>query len=73
MMTRDEHMDWCKSRALEYLNHGDIKSAVGSMLSDMNKHPQTWLEPGSILNLLGMQAIMSNDAVAAWRFIEGFN
>lgn len=33
-MTRQEHMDWCKARALEYINEGDINNGLISMMSD---------------------------------------
>lgn len=72
-MTRVEHLEWCKARALKYLNHGDIPNAVTSMMSDMQKHPETKLSPASPLNMLGMMAIRDHDAPAARRFIEGFN
>lgn len=72
-MTRQEHLDWCKKRALEYLDAGDIPNAVTSMLSDMQKHPDTKLGAASPLNILGMMAIRDNDHAGARRFIEGFN
>jgi hypothetical protein len=43
--TRQEHLDWCKARALEYVECAtDCKSlqlAMTSMASDLNKHPDT--------------------------------
>jgi hypothetical protein len=38
-MEWDEHLEWCKRRALEYLDSGDTKNAFTSMLSDVRKHP----------------------------------
>lgn len=72
-MTRGEHLAWCKERALEYLDAGDITNAVTSMLSDLDKHPETRMKPGSVLVALGMQAMINQDAAAARRFIVGFN
>ena len=72
-MTRNEHLEWCKHRALEYLDKGDIQNGITSMLSDMNKHEETKLGAGNILAMLGMQAIMNNDMAAARRFVVGFN
>lgn len=69
-MTRDEHVEWCKKRALEYLDRGDIKNAVTSMMSDMDKHPECRVNQA--LSMLGMMAIMQNDHAGARRFIEGF-
>lgn len=40
-MTGDEHMDWCKRRALEYLDAGDSRQAFTSMMSDLQKHEET--------------------------------
>lgn len=71
-MTRQEHLDWCKKRAHEYLARGDIQNAVTSMLSDMNKHPETALQAPT-LAMLGMMAIQSGDQREARRFIDGFN
>jgi hypothetical protein len=39
-MTRDEHLEWCKRRALEYLDVGDTRQGFTSMLSDLHKHPE---------------------------------
>jgi hypothetical protein len=70
MMTYDEHLVWCKRRALEYLNEGDVRNAVTSMLSDLNKHKDT--PPLSELALVGMLYAINNDAEGVRRFIEGF-
>lgn len=72
-MTREEHMNWCKGRALQYANAGDINNAWGSMVSDLNKHPET--EGHAAINL-GMMMLMgghlsSRDEMV--KFIEGFN
>jgi hypothetical protein len=72
-MTRGEHLVWCKTRALEYLDAGDVTNAMASMLSDLDKHPETKFQPGSILVMLGLQAAINNDDAAARRFIVGFN
>lgn len=42
-MTREEHVKWCKDRAMDYVKHGDLLNAVTSMMSDMDKHPDTKL------------------------------
>ncbi len=41
METRHEHLEWCKQRALEYVDAGDLAGALGSFNSDMAKHPET--------------------------------
>lgn len=71
--TREDHLNWCKSRALEILDSGDIPGAWASFASDMGKHPQT--EDHSAL-MLGHMLLLSghnNSAPEMRRFIEGFN
>jgi hypothetical protein len=46
MITREEHIEWCKKRALEYLDAGDLSQAFTSMLSDVHKHPECKNHPG---------------------------
>jgi hypothetical protein len=40
-MTRAEHLQWCKDRALEYVDAGDLNGAIASMTSDLRKHKET--------------------------------
>lgn len=70
-MDRAEHLAWCKSRALEYLDEGDLANAVASMGSDLRKHPET--NCPDVLMTLGMMLIVQNDAAGVRRWIEGFN
>jgi hypothetical protein len=69
--TREEHLAWCKERALEYLDHGDVVNAISSMLSDLNKHDETKLNP--TVGVLGLMYACDNDKDGARRFIMGFN
>jgi|KBSSwiStaDraftv2_1062776.scaffolds.fasta_scaffold3762080_1 hypothetical protein len=71
-LTRDEHIAWCKKRALEYLDEGDIKNGVTSMLSDLSKHPETRELSEAGYAQIGMHMIMIGDMAAARRFVEGF-
>lgn len=71
-MTRQEHIEWCKRRALEYLDEGAVQNAVTSMLSDIGKHPETIDKTGALV-ALAMVALQSGDVGEARRFIEGFN
>lgn len=41
IITRAEHLQWCKQRALEYVDRGDLPTAYASMVSDLGKHPET--------------------------------
>ena len=38
---RQTHLDWCKKRALEFVDQGDLKNAFMSFCSDIRKHPDT--------------------------------
>jgi hypothetical protein len=52
-VTRAEHMQWCKKRALEYLPT-DPQGAFSSMASDLGKHPET----ASMQNFVAMSMLM---------------
>jgi len=39
--SRSEHLAWCKQRALEYVDAGDVPQALASLMSDLRKHPGT--------------------------------
>ncbi len=69
--TRADHLAWCKRRALEYLDAGDVQNAIASMMSDMNKHSECGVNV--YLAMLGMMHARDHDATAARRWIEGFN
>ncbi len=71
-MTRQEHLQWCKDRALEYLVQGDVVNAIASMCTDLSKHEET-RGIGEKLGALGMMYAMNHDSAGARRFIEGFN
>ena len=71
-MTRAEHMEWCKQRALAYVDHGDLTNAYASMTSDLSKHPETQ-DHAAIP--LGMQLMMMGELGTPEKmrkFIEGF-
>lgn len=70
MRTREEHLVWCKERALEYLNRGDLQNAVTSMGSDLQKHPALECPP-HLLMLGGIRA-MNFDTEGVRKWIEGF-
>ncbi len=72
-MTRDEHLAWCKQRALEYVDRGDTTNAYASMGSDLNKHPETANHPAI---QLGMTLLMTGHLSRPHemrKFINGFN
>lgn len=75
-MTRAEHLQWCKDRAMEYVTHGDLVNAVTSMASDLTKHPETkdsTTGAMGMLFLLATQQAMAGDAAGVKRYIQGFN
>lgn len=72
-MTRAEHLQWCKDRALKYLDIGDTMNAFSSMMSDLRKHPDTenhfGIEMGMMLMMHGNMKSISD----VKKFIVGFN
>jgi hypothetical protein len=69
--TRAEHMAWCKRRALEYVNVGDGRNAITSMMSDLGKHPET--AKFQEISLILMMGVDYRNMDSVRRFIEGFN
>lgn len=72
--TREEHMQWCKDRAMEYVRTGDLVNAVASMMSDLEKHPET-KSTGGALAMLGLMAAtqaQQGDRDCVERYIQGF-
>ncbi len=75
MTTREEHMQWCKDRAMDYVHRGDLVNAVASMMSDLDKRPET-KSTGDALAALGLMAAMQatqGDRDGVERYILGFN
>lgn len=71
---RAEHLAWCKQRALEYVDQGDLTSALASFGSDMGKHEgTTGPAVATLIATEGMRCVITGDAHAMRRFIEGFN
>jgi hypothetical protein len=72
-MNRQEHLEWCKRRALEYVDRGELTDAFASMASDLNKHPETEKHPGIVvgMGLLMTKQLDTEDKMR--KFIEGFN
>jgi len=72
-MNRQEHLQWCKKRALDILNNNDLTGAFASFVSDMSKHSETKNHSG--LELGGMLLVSGNLNTQSKmkNFIEGFN
>lgn len=72
-MNRTEHMDWCKKRALEYVDAGDNSQAFASMMSDLTKHDETANHPAIMMGMQMNMGGMLNTESEMRNFIEGFN
>ena len=73
MTSRAEHLQWCKDRALEYVEMGDLKQAFASMGSDLRKHPETSRHPGIELGMGLLWTNQLNTKEKMKKFIQGFN
>lgn len=71
-MTRDEHLAWCKERALAYLP-ASPQEAVTSMLSDMSKHPELEAAARGPLAEIGLMMLMGSNLGDIRSYITGFN
>lgn len=71
MSTRAEHLAWCKQRALEYVDAGDLQNAYASMASDLGKHPETAGHPGIELGMMQLVTGHLRTASDMRDFIEG--
>lgn len=72
-MTRQEHLEWCKQRALEYVDIGDMGQAWASMASDMKKHTETQNHAGIELGTMMVLAGHLSSPHEMRKFILGFN
>ena len=72
-MTRAEHLEWCKKRALAYCDRGNTISALASMFADLAKHPETAGHPGVDIGLRLMMIGALKNPAEVRHFIEGFN
>jgi len=72
-MTRRQHMDWAKTRALEYVEKGDLQGAFQSMASDLQKHEETRGHAGIHLGMMLLMQGHLDNSLKMREFIEGFN
>jgi len=72
-MTRSEHLEWCKKRALEYCDMGDVGQAWASMASDLKKHPETANHAGIELGSMMVLSGYPSSPAEMRKFILGFN
>ena len=71
-MTRDEHLEGCKRRALEYLDAGDLRHAVASLASELKTHPDTDNPALNGLAMIGTMYVTDGDKAAVRHWIERF-
>ena len=79
-MTREEHLKWCKERAIQEYDFyakndpaSAVRNGITSMMSDIGKHPET--SSDSLVALCTMQ-LMSRPRMSRQEFvsfINGFN
>ena len=80
-MTRDEHIKWCKDRAIKeydyYVKEGSpgvaLQNGMASMMSDLNKHRET---KSDILQSFCMMQLINKPNMSRQEFvnfINGFN
>lgn len=72
-MTRTEHMQWAKKRALQYVEIGSLQEAYSSIASDLQKHKETANHIGIQLGMMQMISGMLDTKAAMRDFINGFN
>ena len=69
-VTREQHVERSKERALALLGFGRLREGVASMMMDMRKHPNCEVPPE--LHVIGILAAGAGDAALARAYIEGF-
>lgn len=73
MKTRAEHLQWCKDRAIEYVQQGDVTNAAASFMSDMDKHDETRNHAALKLMATMLFTGQLNSPDEMRKFILGFN
>jgi hypothetical protein len=68
-MPREEYVERSKQRAFDYLDQGDVKSAVAAFVGSMNARPDCRLP--HYLATLGVLLLIANDALGWRTLIEG--
>ena len=72
-MTRQEHLEWAKQRALDELTISNSAKAYTSFISDMVKHPELKDHSAIALGMLQLTAGFLDEPSKMKSFIEGFN
>ena len=72
-MQRFEHLNWCKNRALAYVERNELSLAWSSMVSDINKNDETREHVAITLGTMLIASGNLDTKEKMKKFIEGFN
>jgi hypothetical protein len=72
-MNRAEHLQWCKDRALKYVDMGDYPQALISMVADLQSHTEIEGHAGLELGTALMMTGNLNTPEKMRKFINGFH
>lgn len=72
-MTRCEHLEWAKGRAIAYADAGDLQGAFASFASDLRKHIELETHPGITLLFQLYIGKYLNSPKRIKEVINGFN
>ena len=74
-MTRAEHLQWCRERAMQEYNFyveqdpkKGLKEAASSMVSDIRKHPET--QDTALMLLVFVESQKVTDKASLVKFLE---
>ena len=70
---REQHVEWCKERALAYLDNADLDNAFNSMISDLNNHTYTKEHPAIIIGFMLRMSGGLSTVQEMRKFIVGFH
>ena len=72
-MAGQDHIAWCKERALDVLKSGDIAGSYASMVSDLRNDPSTENHSGIQLGMMLMIGGHLSTPTEMEKFINDFN
>ncbi len=72
ILTRQKHLEWCKKRAIAYIDAGDTQLAYASIVSDLRNHPETSRHQGISLGMMLLMTGKLESSEEMRKFINGF-
>jgi hypothetical protein len=69
-IARAQWLAFCRQRALEYLDQDQLDQALSSLVSDLQKRPETQGVPDTLNTAVG--AVLAKDKAALRAWIESF-